>query len=137
MPRPHAPCEPARLRIATLQAGLRWVWIEGNHDPGPVNIGGTHLRELTLGPLLFRHIAQDGAEGEISGHYHPKAALRLRGRSLSRPAFLLDQDRIVMPAYGTYTGGLRSDAPVLARLMRPGALAIVTGPSPVAVPMPR
>jgi len=43
----------------------------------------------------------------------------------------------VMPAYGTYTGGLRSDAPVLARLMRPGALAIVTGPSPVAVPMPR
>ncbi len=129
--------EPARLRIAALQAGLRWIWIEGNHDPGPVGIGGTHLRELTHGPLLFRHIAQDGAQGEISGHYHPKAALRLRGRSLSRPAFLLDHDRIVMPAYGTYTGGLRSDAPVLARLMRPGALAVVTGPTPVAVPMPR
>ncbi|MCE8513222.1 ligase-associated DNA damage response endonuclease PdeM [Ruegeria pomeroyi] len=129
--------EPARLRIATLQAGLRWIWIEGNHDPGPVAIGGTHLRELAHGPLLFRHIAQDGAQGEISGHYHPKAALRLRGRNLTRPAFLVDTARIVLPAYGTYTGGLRSDAPVLAQLMRPEALAIVTGATPHAVPMPR
>ncbi|MCU9838402.1 ligase-associated DNA damage response endonuclease PdeM [Ruegeria sp. WL0004] len=129
--------EPARLRIATLQAGLRWIWIEGNHDPSPVAMGGSHLAELTLGPLLFRHIAQPGAQGEISGHYHPKAALRLRGRSLSRPAFLVDTARIVLPAYGTYTGGLRSDAPVLAQLMRPEALAIVTGATPHAVPMPR
>lgn len=129
--------EPARLRIAALQAGRRWIWIEGNHDPGPVAMGGSHLAELATGPLLFRHIAQHGAQGEISGHYHPKAALRLRGRSLSRPAFLVDTARIVLPAYGTYTGGLRSDAPVLAQLMRPEALAIVTGATPHAVPMPR
>ncbi|NDW44915.1 ligase-associated DNA damage response endonuclease PdeM [Ruegeria sp. PrR005] len=133
----HVLPEPARLRIAALQAGRRWIWIEGNHDPGPVTMGGSHLAELATGPLLFRHIARHGAQGEISGHYHPKAALRLRGRSLSRPAFLVDTARIVLPAYGTYTGGLRSDAPVLAQLMRPEALAIVTGATPHAVPMPR
>jgi DNA ligase-associated metallophosphoesterase len=129
--------EEERLWIARLQAGRRWVWIEGNHDPGPVEMGGTHLSELPLAPLSFRHIAQSGASGEISGHYHPKATLHTRGRAISRPAFLIDSDRVILPAYGTYTGGLRSHDQVLARLMRPEALAVLTGRSAVAVPMPR
>ncbi|MGB3244811.1 MAG: ligase-associated DNA damage response endonuclease PdeM [Sulfitobacter sp.] len=129
--------EDDRLWITRLQAGRRWVWIEGNHDPGPVDVGGSHLREHTIGPLTFRHIAMPGATGEISGHYHPKAAVHARGRSISRPAFLLDRDRLILPAYGTYTGGLRSRADVLTTLMQPEALAVLTGPRPVAVPMPR
>lgn len=129
--------EPERLWIASLQAGRRWIWIEGNHDPGPVELGGEHVQELQLGPLTYRHIAQPSGRNEVSGHYHPKARLNLRGRSVSRPAFLLDSSRIVMPAYGTYTGGLRSDDTVLRDLMAPDALAILTGPAPCAVPMPR
>ncbi|MEP2470685.1 MAG: ligase-associated DNA damage response endonuclease PdeM, partial [Paracoccaceae bacterium] len=66
--------EEARLWITRLQAGRRWVWIEGNHDPGPVGLGGTHLGEITLGPLTFRHIAASEGRGEVSGHYHPKAS---------------------------------------------------------------
>lgn len=128
--------EAERLWIARLQAGRRWVWIEGNHDSGPVDLGGTHLAQLVIGPLTFRHIALAGASGEISGHYHPKAVLRTRARAISRPAFLADRDRIVMPAYGTYTGGLRSDSAVLAQLMRPEAVAVMTGPVPHLVPMP-
>lgn len=129
--------EDERLWITRLQAGRDWIWIEGNHDPGPVAIGGTHLAELTLGPLTFRHIAIPGEIGEVSGHYHPKARLSLRGRSLSRPCFLLDQDRLILPAYGAYTGGLRSDDAVLTTLMRPETKAILTGPTPCAIPMPR
>ncbi|WP_428928159.1 ligase-associated DNA damage response endonuclease PdeM [Marinibacterium sp. SX1] len=129
--------EAERLMLARLQAGRRWTWIEGNHDPGPVELGGDHLAELTLGPLTFRHIAQPGARAEISGHYHPKARVRTRMRSISRPAFLVDRDRVIMPAFGTFTGGLRSCSPDLSRLMRPEALAILTGPSARPVPMPR
>ena len=126
-----------RLWINRLQAGRRWVWIEGNHDPGPVDLGGSHLAALQVGPLTFTHIAQAAAVGEVSGHYHPKAALHARGRTISRPAFLLDPVRLIMPAFGTYTGGLRSETEALNRLMQPGAQAIMTGKTPVALPMPR
>lgn len=115
------------------QAGRDWVWIEGNHDPGPVDLGGAHLAELALGPLVFRHIAVAGAQGEVSGHYHPKA--RIAGAA--RRCFLVDAARLILPAYGTYTGGLWSDDPVLAGLMGPRAVAILTGPVPRAIPMPR
>ena len=129
--------EAERLWILRLQAGRRWDWIEGNHDPGPLGLGGAHLAEAVLGPLTFRHIAEPGSQGEVSGHYHPKASVHARGRSISRPAFLFDSARLILPAYGTYTGGLRSRADVLSRLMRPEACAILTGPRPVAIPMPR
>ncbi len=125
------------LWLARLMAGRRWVWIEGNHDPGPVGLGGTHLAELHEAPLTFRHIAKPGASGEVSGHYHPKAVLRARGRPVSRPCFLHDGDRAILPAFGTYTGGLRSDMPALADLMRPEARAILTGQVPMEIPMPR
>ena len=55
-------------------AGRRWVWVLGNHDPGPVDLGGSHLAEVRVGPLAFRHEATP-AGAEVSGHYHPKLAL--------------------------------------------------------------
>jgi DNA ligase-associated metallophosphoesterase len=129
--------ETDRLWIARLQAGRRWIWIEGNHDPGPVDLGGAHLAELPLPPLCFRHIADPVQSGEISGHYHPKATIRTRIRTISRPCFLIDSDRVILPAFGTYTGGLRSSDAVLDRLMRDEALAVLTGPTPRPMPMPR
>ncbi|MDP5220544.1 ligase-associated DNA damage response endonuclease PdeM [Ruegeria sp. 2205SS24-7] len=129
--------EGDRQWIASLQAGRDWTWIEGNHDPGPVEIGGQHRHELRIDTVTFRHIAAAGAVGEISGHFHPKARIRTRGRSITRAAFLVDRDRLLLPAYGTYTGGLHCDDPVLCDLMRPDALAILTGSPPRAVPMPR
>ncbi|MBY4895028.1 ligase-associated DNA damage response endonuclease PdeM [Rhodobacteraceae bacterium N5(2021)] len=124
-------------RLAPALAGRRWVWIEGNHDPGPVDLGGEHLRDLTLGPLTFRHIAQPTAPGEVSGHYHPKARVRTKGRNITRRCMLIDDNRLILPAYGTYTGGLFSHEPVLSDLMATNAKAILMGPSPTALPMPR
>lgn len=125
--------EAEKLWIARLQAGRRWIWIEGNHDAGPVEMGGEHLGELALDGLTFRHIAEPDARGEISGHYHPKVRLR----SATRPAFLLDTDRLILPAYGTFTGGLRSHEAPFSTLMGAGALAILLGENPLPVPMPR
>ncbi|KEJ88243.1 ligase-associated DNA damage response endonuclease PdeM [Sulfitobacter donghicola] len=129
--------EEERQWITRLQAGRRWVWIEGSHDPGPVEFGGAHLAELPLPPLTFRPIAQDSASGEISGHYHPKASATIKDRTITRPAFLIDSNRIILPAYGVYTGGLRAATPVIASLMRPEAIAVLTGANPAVVPMPR
>ncbi|KUF09811.1 ligase-associated DNA damage response endonuclease PdeM [Pseudoponticoccus marisrubri] len=129
--------EEDMLWIRRLQAGRDWIWIEGNHDPGPVTLGGTHRAELTIGPLVFRHIATPDGRGEVSGHYHPKARLILRGRALSRPCFLVDGTRLILPAYGTYTGGLHCDSGPLSALMAPGAEAILTGNRAIPMPMPR
>jgi len=125
--------EPSRLWLTRLMAGRDWTWITGNHDPGPIDIGGSHRAELKLRPFTFRHIAEPAETAEISGHYHPKA--RLAGRS--KPCFLADANRLILPAYGAYTGGLRCEDPALAGLMAKDALAILTGTRALAIPMPR
>jgi len=125
--------EDDRLRLSALMAGRKWTWIAGNHDPAPLVPGGTHLSEFATAGLTFRHIAVPGETGEVSGHFHPKA--RVAGRS--RPCFLIDAARVILPAFGCYTGGLRATDPALATLMGPQALAVLTGPRALAIPMPR
>ena len=129
--------EDDTLWITRLQAGHRWIWIEGNHDPGPVQFGGAHLREFTENPLIFRHIAATGASGEVSGHFHPKSSVRARGRTITRRCFIYDQNRVILPAYGTFTGGLKSTDATLQALFGPGARVVMTGRRPQAFPMPR
>lgn len=95
-------------RVARLSRGLDWVWIAGNHDPEPPQgFGGVVMEELHLGPLIFRHEPRSApATGEISGHLHPCAAVRVRGRRLRRRCFASDGTRMIMPAFGAYAGGL-------------------------------
>jgi hypothetical protein len=123
----------SRLWLARLMAGRDWTWITGNHDPGPIEVGGTHRDEVTLAPFTFRHIAVPGEKAEVSGHYHPKA--RLAGQA--RPCFLADASRLILPAYGVYTGGLAATNATLTGLMAADALAILTGTRALAIPMPR
>ena len=126
-----------RLWLARLMAGRRWIWIEGNHDPGTLGFGGTYLAEYAHGPLTFRHIAErPGKTGEISGHYHPKARISARGKTITRACFMTDGARLVLPAYGTYTGGLDWTDPALRSLFQPATQAFLTGPRIYAVPVP-
>ena len=120
--------------LQKLQAGRRWLWIEGNHDPGHLGLGGTTLSEHREGSLTFRHIAENAAEnGEISGHYHPKARIK----HTSRRCFLVDESRMILPAFGVYTGGLNCTDPVLRALFSDRAKAYLTGRRVIAVPMSR
>ena len=127
--------------LSALQAGRDWLWLEGNHDRGQIGPGGQHVAALSLLGLNFRHIASPApvaaGSGEISGHFHPKASLSLRGAHLSRPCFLYDGARLIMPAFGTYTGGLSWTAPEFAKLLAPEALAILTGQRTTVLRLPR
>ena len=103
---------PARLAdtdrelLHALQRGRDWIWITGNHDPEPADgIGGTFHAAFALGALTFRHLPT-GAAGEIAGHLHPVARVAHRGRAVSRRCFAADKTRMVMPAFGAFTGGL-------------------------------
>jgi DNA ligase-associated metallophosphoesterase len=122
-------------RLAALMVGRDWIWIAGNHDPDPLPLGGRQLAELAVGRLTFRHAAVEGASAEVSGHWHPKLRLPVRGGAVTRPCFLVDAARLILPAFGAYTGGLRADHPRLRALFGPGARAVLTGEPCVAVPL--
>ena len=103
---------PARLAdddreaLRIMQRGRDWIWITGNHDPEPATgIGGTFTDSYMTGALTF-HRLPTGATGEISGHLHPVARIAHRGRAVSRRCFAADKTRMVMPAFGAFTGGL-------------------------------
>lgn len=118
-----------RAALAGMMAGRRWIWVAGNHDPGAVP-------EVAAGDLRFRHVAvADAAPGEVSGHYHPKLRLAARGRSVSRRCFVHDRRRLILPAFGAYTGGLDADGPVLRGLFGAGAMAVLAGDPCVRVPL--
>lgn len=110
----------SRRRLEEWTAKLEWVWIVGNHDPDPRGSwGGSVVEELRDGPLTFRHQAQPGRiriAGEVSGHFHPKAAIRARGKRLSGPAFIEDGKRLILPAFGALTGGLDVSDPAITSL---------------------
>jgi hypothetical protein len=97
-----------RASLTALQRGRDWIWITGNHDPDPAEgIGGSFGATLTFGKLQFRHEpSNDAPEGEIAGHLHPVARIARRGSVIRRRCFATDGNRLVMPAFGAYAGGL-------------------------------
>jgi DNA ligase-associated metallophosphoesterase len=95
-----------RNALTALQARRDWIWISGNHDPSiPSGFGGIGATEVAIGRIAFRH-EPTGAFGEIAGHLHPKARVPTRGRAVERRCFACDEERLVMPSFGAYTGGL-------------------------------
>ncbi|MDH3594246.1 MAG: ligase-associated DNA damage response endonuclease PdeM [Rhodospirillales bacterium] len=115
-----ASADGAALR--RLTAAHDWIWIAGNHDPvPPAAWGGRVETRVTLGALTFRHQAGgEHAPGEVSGHYHPRASVRTRARRITGRCFVSDGRRLVLPAFGAYTGGLDVLDPVIAGLFPRG-----------------
>ena len=110
-----------REALAGLVAAHDWLWVAGNHDPTPPALGGHVVSEIAIGGLAFRHEAETAAApGEVSGHYHPKARWRARGRTVAGRCFVGDGRRLVLPAFGAYAGGLDVRDPAIARLFPGG-----------------
>jgi DNA ligase-associated metallophosphoesterase len=126
---------PSRLmasdRAAVLHAlaGIEAVWVAGNHDPSPpAGLPGVAAPEHAEGPFVFRHVPAARAKGEIAGHLHPKAAAPTRAGGIVRPCFVSDGARVLMPAFGAFTGGLDVADPAIASLFPRGGRAFLLGP---------
>jgi DNA ligase-associated metallophosphoesterase len=118
--------ELARLRAMT--EAHRFIWVKGNHDPSPPNgVGGEWVEVFSTATLVLRHQALARAEGEISGHHHPKATVPARGTTVSRPCFVTDARRVVLPAFGSYTGGVDVREPAIRRLFPRGGRLFLLG----------
>jgi uncharacterized protein len=110
--------------LAALAGGLDMVWIAGNHDPEiPAFLPGARLPELRLGPLAFRHEPLKRCEpGEVAGHLHPAAKVVSGKGRIRRKAFVTDGTRLLMPAFGSYAGGLNLRDPAIESLFAPERL---------------
>jgi DNA ligase-associated metallophosphoesterase len=100
--------EEDRRTLVSLQHGRDWLWIAGNHDPVPASgLGGEFVQSIAFGRLQFRHEpSAKPCAGEIAGHLHPSARISRRGRTLIRRCFAGDGERLILPAFGAYAGGL-------------------------------
>jgi DNA ligase-associated metallophosphoesterase len=118
-----------RSRLTRLTGDIDVTWLLGNHDPAPPDgIGGRAVEELRLGPLLFRHQGtRDAAAGEICGHHHPKAHIATGATVVSRPCFVFDGHRLMLPAIGAFTGGLDVRSPSIAMLFPRGGRVFLLG----------
>jgi len=117
----------ARTMLQALTGRLDWVWIVGNHDPGFADhCGGRIEEECEVGGIILRHQAECGeARPEMSGHYHPKLRVQMRGRNVSRRCFVASRSKLILPAFGSLTGGLDAHHPEIVRKIGPGAAALV------------
>lgn len=118
-----------RELLRLLMSRCDWVWVEGNHDGrAPETFGGAFHDTLHIGSLVLKHEPTDAAApGEIAGHMHPCARVVGRGRSVRRRCFATDGARLVMPAFGAYTGGLNVCDDAFANIFPDGATALVLG----------
>ncbi len=126
-----APEVAARLRTL-VSACARWTWLLGNHDPEPpAGFGGESARELRIGPLIFRHEPSPGTCGEVAGHLHPKVRIATRARRISARCFVTDGRQVVLPAFGSLTGGLDIRNAAIRRLFPKRPVALALGPQRV------
>jgi uncharacterized protein len=122
---------PDREFLARLMADLDWVWVLGNHDPGiPPALGGRAVTEVASGRLILRHAPAGPilSPGEIVGHFHPKACVTTSVGRVVAPCFAHDGRRMVMPAFGAYTGGLDAlDRAIASLFGRARFRVLITG----------
>lgn len=118
-----------QLRLNAMARAHRFIWVQGNHDPTPPEgLGGEWVETHRAGSVVFRHEAITSAgPGEIVGHHHPKATIPARAGSVSRPCFVFDGRRLMMPAFGAYTGGLDVRDPAIHRLFPRGGRVFLLG----------
>ena len=116
-----------RGRLAALTERLDWWWITGNHDAGAAHLpGGRRLAEAEVDGIWLRHEADPAdPRPEISGHFHPKFRLSVRGRHVSRRCFVGSSSKLILPALGALTGGLDARHGEIRRAVGPGASALV------------
>jgi DNA ligase-associated metallophosphoesterase len=108
------------LLQAVIDKVPQWHWVLGNHDPKlPLSFGKEQHTFLEMEKIGFCHEPSDSVSPQIFGHFHPKATHKSRKLKINGPCLLYNETRLIMPAFGQYTGGLTIDDPVFDNVMRP------------------
>lgn len=109
----------AQDTLRRLAGTAAWTWITGNHDSALVDrCGGRVVDEAVVDGVVLRHEADPTERRpELSGHFHPKLRVRVRGRLVQRRCFVATATKLVLPAFGALTGGLDAAHPEIVRAL--------------------
>jgi DNA ligase-associated metallophosphoesterase len=126
-----------RAVLDRLAEGRDWVWLEGNHDREALTkadpdaasrLPGRVVGEMELGALFLTHEPMPEArDGEVAGHLHPCARVVAHARMVRRPCFVTDGHRLILPAFGAFTGGLNVRDAAIAGLFSAPPMAAALG----------
>lgn len=120
-------------RLEGLAVGRELVWAVGNHDAdGPRVLPGEIIDEARVAGLTLRHEPLPGVQlGEVAGHLHPAAKITSGRATTRRRCFVTDGQRLVLPAFGAFTGGLNILDEAFSNLFAGPLLAGALGPKRV------
>jgi len=120
-------------RLEALALGRELIWAVGNHDAdGPKTLPGDVIDEASLMGLTLRHEPLPGVQlGEVAGHLHPAAKVSSGRATVRRRCFVTDGQRLVLPAFGAFTGGLNILDEAFSNLFAGPMLAGALGPKRV------
>jgi hypothetical protein len=124
------------LRI--LQEEREWIWLTDRAGVGIApQLGGSACGAIELSGITLRHRpTRSWATHEIAAAMRPAARLSIYGYSIRRACFVGNGRRLVMPAFGTYAGGVNVLDDAFRPLFAGTAMAVwllgQEGPYPVA-----
>lgn len=101
----------AMLAWRHTRPGLQLTLVRGNHDKhagDPTAALGIELVDEphTVGPFAFCHHPDLDAGGyALAGHVHPAWVLATRYDALRLPCFVVGSQRMILPSFGSFTGG--------------------------------
>ena len=103
--------QQAMLAWRERRRDLRLTLVRGNHDKhagDPAAALGIELVDEphTVGPFAFCHHPDVETGGyAMAGHVHPAWVLATRFDSLRLPCFVVGKGRMILPSFGSFTGG--------------------------------
>jgi DNA ligase-associated metallophosphoesterase len=94
-------------------AELDVLLIRGNHDrragrvPADWNVR-EEAEPFDAGPFIFSHEPRSADKPVLCGHVHPSVAVRdFDGSYANLCCFVVDEQQIILPAFGSFTGGFK------------------------------
>ena len=103
--------QQAMLAWRERRRELRLTLVRGNHDKHAGDPAATLGIELVdephaVGPFAFCHHPDLETGGyALAGHVHPAWVLATRFDSLRLPCFVVGKGRMILPSFGSFTGG--------------------------------
>lgn len=123
-------------RLRAIAERLQLIWICGNHDPdGAGELGGQTAAVVEMAGLILRHDPSPGpVRGEVAGHLHPCTRIHGPAGSVRRRCFASDGQRLILPAFGAYAGGLNLRDTAFSKLFSAPPTGFLLGRRVSAVP---
>ncbi len=103
--------QQAMLAWRETRRDLRLTLVRGNHDKhagDPAAVLGIELVDEphAVGPFAFCHHPDlDTGAYVMAGHVHPAWVLATRFDALRLPCFVVGSHRMILPSFGSFTGG--------------------------------